>query len=144
MRVPVEGRQLGTLSSGDRSPLRRSDPHRAISDLAVLFDERGANKIIVGGDLNVWHAYEASGERWTRRFQTVFDRLAAHGLALLGPFRSETMPPLDGCTCGSADCRHVATFRYNRSPTVTHYQNDFVFATKRLGRGSCWSGLFRL
>lgn len=105
--------------------------HRAISDLAVLFDQRHADKVLAG-DLNVWHAYEGSGERWARRFQVVFDRLFAHGLELLGPFRREGRPPLEGCTCGSEDCRHVDTFRYNRNPAATPYQNDFIFGTKML------------
>lgn len=60
--------------------------HRAISDLAVLSDQRGGNsKVLVAGDLNVWHSYGNSGECWAQRFHTVFDRLAAHGLHLLGP-----------------------------------------------------------
>ncbi len=88
--------------------------------------------MIVAGDLNVWHAYENSGERWAQRFHTVFDRLGAHGLLLLGPFRSNDRPPLEGCTCGSAACRHVDTFRYQRNPAATPYQNDFMFATNQL------------
>ncbi len=117
--------------------------HRAISDLAVVFQRRGADNIVVAGDLNVWHAYEATGEAWAQRFATVFDRLAAYGLQLLGPFRPEGEPPLQGCPCKTADCRHVNTFRYQRKADATPYQNDYIFATtslaKRLAPGGCFA-----
>ena len=116
--------------------------HRAISDLAVLFNQRGADKVLVAGDLNVWHAYEGAGERWAQRFHTVFDRLAAHGLPLLVPFRSDDRPSLEGCACGSVACRHVDTFRYQRNPAATPYQNDFMFATKQLQGALADNGCF--
>lgn len=116
--------------------------HRAISDLTVVFAEPGTDKVVVGGDLNVWHAYEGAGERWAGRFSTVFDRLAALGLPLLGPFRPDGVPPLAGCPCASPACRHVDTYRHGRSQEATPYQNDFLFATSAmkclLGDGGCF------
>lgn len=107
--------------------------HRAISDLSVVFQERGADHIVVGGDLNVWHESDASGPVWRRRYDVVFDRMAAHGLELLGPFRADTDAVLEDCPCGHPDtCRHVNTYRYLRKATSKPYQNDYVFATRAM------------
>lgn len=117
--------------------------HRAISDLAVVFQARGAQNILLAGDLNVWRAYAGNGEPWVPRFATVFDRPASFGLELLGPFRPEGAPLLEGCPCNTADCRHVNTFRYQRKATATPYQNDYVFASSGLARrlipGDCYA-----
>jgi hypothetical protein len=116
--------------------------HRAISDLAVVFQGGGADKILVAGDLNVWHAYAGQGEPWVGRFATVFDRLASFGLELLGPFRPEGMPVLEGCPCNTSTCRHVNTFRYQRKVTATPYQNDYIFGTASLKRSLIPGGCF--
>ena len=104
--------------------------HRAISDLAVVFQERGADRILVGGDLNVWHGYR--GEGWPQRCNGVFERFAAYGLELIGPFRPDGMTRLDRCPCNGEDCRHVNTFRYQKKASNLPHQNDFLLATAAL------------
>jgi len=104
--------------------------HRAISDLTTVFQEREVQNIVVAGDLNVWHDYPR--KPWNPRFASVFDRLAAYDLDLIGPFRREGAAPLEGCPCKSPDCRHVNTYRHHRKPAAVPYQNDFMFATAAL------------
>jgi hypothetical protein len=64
--------------------------HRAIADLAVVFQQRHPDKILVAGDLNVWHGYGDDG--WRDRYMTVVDRLEAHGLGLIGPSAPTAVP----------------------------------------------------
>lgn len=98
--------------------------HRAISDITPLLQSRNAERIVLAGDLNVWRGYGS----WKDRYQTVFDRLAALGLELAGPFRAEGCPPLEGCPCRQGDdCRHVVTYRWHSKETSNPYQLDFVF-----------------
>lgn len=100
--------------------------HRAVSDLAVLFKAKATKRIVVAGDLNIWRGY--GHKKWEPRYRTVFDRLAAHGLALAGPHRT-VGAPLDRCPChGGAACSHVRTYRPRHAEDSTPYQNDFVFA----------------
>jgi hypothetical protein len=104
--------------------------HRAISDFSYLSQEKGARNVIVAGDLNIWH--NRKGEGWPRRFDSVFHRLEASGLSLIGPFRPDGESPLDRCPCADDECRHVNTYRYQRNPANLPHQNDFVFASKPL------------
>jgi hypothetical protein len=104
--------------------------HRALSDLAVVFQERGAEYVLVAGDLNVWEG--RTGKGWPERFATVFERLRAFGLELIGPFRPLDEAPLERCPCHSAQCRHVNTFRYQKRAANLPHQNDFMFATASL------------
>jgi endonuclease/exonuclease/phosphatase family metal-dependent hydrolase len=109
--------------------------HRAISDLTLLLQEAGRSRIVLAGDLNIWSEWERADPFWAARFDTVFDRLKAHGLHLIGP-RGEQ--PLERCLCRrDAECRHVRTFAFQRKPANNVYQNDFVFATNALKPASC-------
>ena len=120
--------------------------HRAISDLTVLFADRPGGNIVVAGDLNIWHAYDRAtsiknwSAHWADRFRLVFERLATHGLELVGPFREDAQPPLERCPCNGGDqCRHVNTYLFNRNPKNVPYQNDFVFATKSVVVSRCYA-----
>jgi hypothetical protein len=66
--------------------------HRAISDLSVVFQEPGADLILVAGDFNLY-TYPV-GDALTDRSLTVWDRLAAYGLQTCGPFRPRDEPRL--------------------------------------------------
>jgi hypothetical protein len=100
--------------------------HRALSDLALLFQAKATDRLVLAGDLNIWRGY--GQEKWRRRYQTVFDRLEAYGLKLAGPHRT-IEKPLEGCPCNAGnDCSHVRTYRHQHRKSSTPYQNDFVFA----------------
>lgn len=113
--------------------------HRAISDLTVLFQERGADLILIGGDLNIYSYSDSTpaGRRW----MTVLDRLAAYGLEVCGPFRAEGEPRLEGCPCPDRECRHVNTYRYRSKETSKPHQLDFFLATPALREllRACWA-----
>ena len=99
--------------------------HRALSDLAFLFQARTTRRVVVAGDLNIWRGY--GHKSWEPGYRTVFDRIAAYGFTFVGPLRAAGRP-LKDCPCrGGADCLHVRTYRHLHRESGTPYQNDFAF-----------------
>jgi hypothetical protein len=113
--------------------------HRAISDLTMVFQERAAEYVLVGGDLNVY-SY-SDGTVWGDRGMTVLSRLAAYGLEICGPKRPAGEPRLDRCPCPDPECEHVHTFLYQSNPKNRPHQLDFFFATAALRErlAACWA-----
>lgn len=99
--------------------------HRALSDLAPLLQARATKRVVVAGDLNVWRGY--GGKNWEPGYRSVFERLEAYRVALIGPRRAVDTP-LEGCPCGAgAGCSHVRTYRHQHRADGTPYQNDYAF-----------------
>jgi hypothetical protein len=96
--------------------------HRTISDLTPWLHRPPAGGLVIAGDFN---CYLDFGDWWDGRYMTVFNRLNAYGLDLLGPAGNE---PLDGCPCrlGPA-CRHVQTYAHHHSANSKPFQLDFAF-----------------
>ena len=81
--------------------------HRVISDVTPVLQARDRHPIVLAGDLNLWHDYP---ERvWGERYRTVFGRLAAYDLEVVGPFREPAVPAPGNCVCGRP--RDVGTSR---------------------------------
>jgi endonuclease/exonuclease/phosphatase family metal-dependent hydrolase len=60
--------------------------HRLISDLSWFVTRRNNHKVIVAGDLNLTPRHgDAGRDYWSRRYATVFERMEALGLPLIGP-----------------------------------------------------------
>lgn len=109
--------------------------HRLISDLSALIG-RARHRLIVAGDWNVLQGFGERGDPyWGGRYQTVFDRLEAIGLSLVGPRlpgdgrsrqRVEEVPK-------DLEDEVVPTFRRDQAdpPSATR-QLDFVFASDSL------------
>ena len=104
--------------------------HRIISDLSLLIGKQDGHRIVAAGDLTVWYGY-ADNEYWKRRNATVFDRMEAIGLPLVGPQypngrRADPRP-----SWLPEDSLNVPTY-YNigASPATATGQLDFVFASK--------------
>jgi hypothetical protein len=74
--------------------------HRAISDLSVVFQQPGADLILVAGDFNLY-TYPV-GDALVDRSLTVWSRLAAYGLEKCGPFRPDDEPRLARCPVPTA------------------------------------------
>jgi hypothetical protein len=80
--------------------------HRAISDLTPLLLED--HPVVVAGDLNILSGYGTYND-WASHNDTVFERFAAFGLQLAGPYRPSDVAYID-CVCGdAAACRHTPT-----------------------------------
>lgn len=127
----------GIWDRDDRYLFSEATLHRAISDLTLLLQEKKRSHVVLAGDLNVFYQWDRAtyDSYWAPRYDTVFTRLAAYGLNLVGPFGDQ---PLDGCECGrDLECRHVRTFAFQRKPENRLNQLDYAFATPSLRLAEC-------
>lgn len=109
--------------------------HRLISDLSVLIGRQQGHKIIVAGDLNVLYGYgEGRSRYWKARYDTVFSRMDALGLHLVGPSLPEGgRPPEPWPSELPPNSTTVPTFRTSTArPETATRQLDFVFASSSL------------
>ncbi len=104
--------------------------HRIISDLSLLVGKQDGHRIVAAGDLTVWHGY-GRNEYWTRRYDTVFDRMEAIGLPLVGPQHPNGRQADPWPSWLPKDSLNVPTY-YNigASPAKATGQLDFVFASE--------------
>jgi endonuclease/exonuclease/phosphatase family metal-dependent hydrolase len=126
----------GIWDRDDRDLYAEATLHRAISDLTSVLQNRVNTPIVLAGDLNVyrdWH-HATRGSEWASRYDTIFNRLAAYDLPLLGPLGEA---PLPGCPCSRAQCDHVRTYAHNMNPNNVPYQLDYVFASPALRLVEC-------
>jgi exonuclease III len=108
---------------GGRESYSVAAMHRAISDLTRLwFGRWSAARVVIAGD---WNLYRDYGD-WASLYGTVFSRLEAEQLRLVGPFG----PGVPGCPCGDSKCRHVQTYWHGHKAESRPYQTDFVAASK--------------
>ena len=102
--------------------------HRIISDLSLFIGRQRGHRVIAAGDLSVWRGYgEDKSGYWKRRYDTVFDRMEAIGLPLVGPEcpnGRQTDPWPDDLP---RDSKNVPTYRHSKGG---ERQLDFVFASK--------------
>lgn len=109
--------------------------HRLISDLSVLIGRQRGHKIIVAGDLNLLYGYGEGGSRyWKARYDTVFNRMEALGLPLVGPYAPEGGSPPDPWPSElPPNSTTVPTFRTAAAkPETATRQLDFIFASDSL------------
>ena len=136
--TPPEGEPFTVVSFAAEyeSPYRSSwnitdaSLHRVISDLSLFIGSQRGHRVIAAGDLSVYHGYgEDSSGYWKGRYDTVFDRMAAIGMSLVGPQHPngrqtdpwpEWLPKHSG---------NVPTYRHSSG---TEHQLDFVFASESM------------
>ncbi len=105
--------------------------HRVLSDLSMLIGRQGNHRILVAGDLNILHGYGEGGSHyWGSRYATVFSRMAALGLAFLGPQapagrRAEPWPNELPRTSDNVPTYYTSF----QVPLTATRQLDFVFAS---------------
>ena len=106
--------------------------HRVISDLSLLIGRQYGHRIIVAGDLTVAYGY-GDNEYWKKRNATVFDRMAALGLPLVGPQYPDGRQADPWPDDLPSDSLNVPTY-YNigSSPSEASRQLDFVFASESI------------
>ena len=110
--------------------------HRLISDLSVFIGKRGNRDILVAGDLNILYGYGENGdEYWGRRYDTVFDRMAALNLEFVGPQAPHGRIAEPWPAELPRTSKNVPTYYTKRqSPTTCTRQLDFVFASRGLAK----------
>ena len=106
--------------------------HRIISDLSLLIGKQEGHRIIAAGDLTVWYGY-GDNEYWKRRYATVFDRMEAIGLPLVGPQHPNGRQADPWPSWLPEDSLNLPTY-YNigASPAMATGQLDFVFASRSM------------
>lgn len=107
--------------------------HRLISDLSGLIGYQKRHKIIAAGDLNILYGYgEGRSKYWEGRYNTVFDRMAALGLRLVGPQAPDGGRQTEPWPAElPEDSLNVPTFHSNRqTPATATRQLDYVFASE--------------
>jgi hypothetical protein len=103
--------------------------HRVVSDLSQLVALQRKHRLLIAGDWNILRGYGEDGSPyWAGRYETVFNRLEALGLTLVGPFAGRLPDPWpselpEGSTT-------TPTF-WPRNGTPSR-QLDFVFASRSL------------
>ena len=104
--------------------------HRVISDLSLLIGRQNGHRIVAAGDLTVWYGY-GQNAYWKRRNDTVFDRMEAIGLPLVGPQHPHGRQADPWPSWLPEDSLNVPTY-YNigASPAEANGQLDFVFASE--------------
>lgn len=103
--------------------------HRLISDLSALIGVQRGHRLIVAGDWNILRGYGEDGSSyWRDRYATVFDRMSALGLRLVGPFAGRRPDPHPGEQPVGSDT--TPTF-WPRNGTPSR-QLDFVFASEAI------------
>ena len=139
--TPPEGKPFTVISfaASYEYPYRSSGKitdasvHRAISDLS-LFTGRQDHRIIAAGDLSVYHGYsdEDKNHYWEGRYNTVFARMAALKMPLVGPQDidgKQGRQPDPWPDLMPKDSKNVATYRHSGG---TERQLDFVFASESI------------
>lgn len=104
--------------------------HRIISDLSLLIGKQHGHRIVAAGDLTVWHGY-GENAYWKRRNDTVFCRMDAIGLPLVGPKHPHGRQADPWPTWLPKDSLNVPTYcNIGSSPAEANGQLDYVFASR--------------
>ena len=108
--------------------------HRVISDLSLFIGRQRGHRVVAAGDLSVYRGYgEDKSGYWEGRYDTVFKRMEAIGLPMVGPQHC------DGRQGRQADpwpewlpegSKNVPTiYPVGGGPKDAAHQLDFVFAS---------------
>ena len=117
-------------TTGSRYIYSDAAAHHIISDLSTFIGP--THRVLAAGDLNnIYGATEDNRLVWYKRDRTVFDRMAALGLELVGPQSPagrQAKPTPQGLP---ESTRNVATFYTSgNSPATAENQLDYVFASR--------------
>ncbi|MDE0233150.1 MAG: hypothetical protein OXI56_07525 [bacterium] len=115
-----------------KSSIVDASVHRVISDLSLLIGNIRRHRIVAAGDLTVWHGY-GNNDYWKQRNDTVFDRMEAIGLPLVGPRHPYGRQADPWPTWLPKDSLNVPTFqRIGESTAEAKDQLDYVFASRSM------------
>lgn len=108
--------------------------HRLVSDIAALIGQQRGHRILVAGDFNILHGHGEDGSAyWAQRYQTVFDRMAAMGLHLVGPQAPHGRQADPWPKELPRASQNVPTYHStSQTPATATRQLDFVFASTAL------------
>ena len=103
-----------------------------ISDLSLLIGGQYGHRIIAAGDLTVGHGYGVN-EYWKRRNATVFERMAAIGLPLVGPQYPDGRQANPWPYGLPRDSLDVPThYNIGSTPSAASWHLDFAFASESI------------
>ena len=105
-----------------------------MADASALIGREAGHRILVAGDWNILHGQgEGGSPYWAARYGTVFTRMAALGLAFVGPQAPQGRQADPWPDELPTDSRNVPTYHSNQqTPATATRQLDFVFASRGL------------
>lgn len=108
--------------------------HKLISELYEFVGSERGHRIVAAGDLNILHGYGEDGSMyWKRRYDTIFERMAALGLRYMGPQAPNGGQAEPWPAELPAESKNVPTFHHARSsPAGATRQLDHVFVSESL------------
>ena len=123
--------------AGGRRIYADASAHRLVSDLSILVGRQRGHRVLAAGDLNILRGYGEGGNRyWAGRYDTVFRRMEAIGLPLVGPQAPHGRQAEPWPDELPRDSLAVPTFHSNReSPATGSRQLDYVFASEGFNAG---------
>lgn len=110
--------------------------HRIISDISIFIGQQMGHRIIVAGDFNILHGYGEEGSPyWAERYESVFTRMAALGLAFAGPQAPGGRLAHPWPKELPASSENVPTYHSShQTPATAMRQLDFVFVSCSLAK----------
>lgn len=117
---------LGVNRHGERTGSGYWTVPLAMKELSPLFESSKGQRLLLGGDFNLWPRDARQAMRGT-------------GLIDLVEHTAETRPRLDGCSgCSMGpDCGHMWTHRNGNSPGAAVQHIDFLYGTPEMVNELC-------
>ena len=104
--------------------------HRLISDLSLFIGRQRGHRVIAAGDLSIYRGYgEDKSGYWKSRYDTVFDRMTAIGMPLVGPQYPNGRQTDPWPEWLPQNSKNVPTYRHSSG---AEHQLDFVFASESM------------
>ena len=121
-------------STGSSWIVSDASAHRVVSDLSAFIGRQSGHRILAAGDLNVLHGHGEYGSAyWAARYQSVFTRMDALGVPLVGPQAPQGRQADPWPDELPLESKNVPTFHSNRqTPATATRQLDYVFASRDL------------
>ena len=122
-------------STGSSWIFADASAHRVISDLSAFIGRQSGHRLLAAGDLNILHGYGEDGSPyWRNRYRTVFARMEALGLAIVGPQAPHGRQAAPWPSELPCDSKNVPTYYHKstQTPATATRQLDFAFASNGL------------
>ena len=104
--------------------------HHVVSDTSLLMGRQNGHRIIAAGDLAIIYGY-GKNDYWRQREYTVFDRMDAIGIELIGRWYPNVRKAVPHPSLLPSDSTNVHTYRRNVGQVgLESSQLNYVFVSE--------------